>query len=1269
MAVKTPDTREEQDSAYNPGDIHAAEQFAGDSYTSAGIDQLEAFANDETNASTRTKEAEENPAQTENNINYTGNGQSSQPQKQRLTGRLTGRLKRNSALTAIVGALLTAMFGLSLLSPGLLLVQLKETLTDKFNDQLAAMDVRQTAIMKKKLGKTTTTGICGENVSIRCKYRTIGDRHDKRLEAAGFTIEGDKDIFGRTKPTSFTLNGGEPISADQMLGEATSDANLRSALRHGYNPRFAAFSDAIANKVNSSLGIKKARNINPSADEEAMREQLKESASGEAGTQGGRPRSETVDGETKYYDGDGNPVIKEEFDRINSAIDELDARNNLVDGVKKTALKSGLKSSVTSFAVGLGTVDTFCTAWTTIRVASQAAKIYGARQIIRYSHVFMNTADDIKRGTATPESVAYLGKILTSVNSKGKSATDSAGYHYATDGDIFKAGKFDASLDGKALTDSAVDNNILQNEVSRYVNGQIIPDNMVASLISKIGASDSKTADKTCEVVKSWKGQAIIFTAAIGGAVLAFFTGGASLGAGTVAQIAATATLSIALAIIVPKLMDMAKGELITGEENGNEAGNAITSGRAGYNAQVSQARALAVLDQDDAVEYNQATQRTVADYNETERLELSPFDPTSKNTFIGGIVSSLIPYATKLAQPGSTLTSTASLVTQSFGNIINPTTNAATVTKEEFEQCDDIDYKGLAADPFCNLRYGLSKEALAIDPEGVLNYMETNGYIEQDSTNGKPGGVNGSVYQEYITQCIERTTAIGDTLTEDEQGNGENCIQGKSGGNEERNTMFRLFYLDTSIQDGMDSDFSVGTASAVNSGAGGQFNVGSFNICYGVAAGGGYPSCARGVGFEERLQNTVKTIKDNDIQVVGLQEVRENQWNALQNTNALGGTYDIFPKPYGRGAYPGQNPVIWKTSEFELIKDGSKAIDGYSVTSGPNATAYTQVKLRYISTGQTFYLINVHEPVGTGSAIATARKKSAELLASKVKDLSGEGIPIFITGDFNSKYQACGAGVVQTALDCKRENMPYCILTNNTGLWDSWDAFNKKTGTCPSQDYNGGPGPVDHIYLSSGVEVSKYKYFGGGVRSNGSDHSTLMVGVTIPGGEESAGGSSGPVSSEGWTWPMKPEFSKAGPCWGGPRTHAGMDINTNEVNADVYAMHEGKVVKVIDGTTGSSPATGNHVMIETSGGFFYGYQHLQPGKMKVKEGDSVIAGQVIGVAGKTGSVEIESSKAHLHITIARTNTTGSYGNLSTTLDPMSVLKDVKPNVYNCYVG
>lgn len=88
----------------------------------------------------------------------------------------------------------------------------------------------------------------------------------------------------------------------------------------------------------------------------------------------------------------------------------------------------------------------------------------------------------------------------------------------------------------------------------------------------------------------------------------------------------------------------------------------------------------------------------------------------------------------------------------------------------------------------------------------------------------------------------------------------------------------------------------------------------------------------------------------------------------------------------------------------------------------------------------------------------------------------------------------------------------------------------------------------------------------------------------------------------------------------------------------EIHAVADGKIMNAVDGLPNQVPgklpegmtaeqADGNHVIQEIAPGRYGLYAHMQPGSVRVKTGDFVKAGQVLGLVGNSGN----TSAPHLH--------------------------------------
>jgi murein DD-endopeptidase MepM/ murein hydrolase activator NlpD len=121
---------------------------------------------------------------------------------------------------------------------------------------------------------------------------------------------------------------------------------------------------------------------------------------------------------------------------------------------------------------------------------------------------------------------------------------------------------------------------------------------------------------------------------------------------------------------------------------------------------------------------------------------------------------------------------------------------------------------------------------------------------------------------------------------------------------------------------------------------------------------------------------------------------------------------------------------------------------------------------------------------------------------------------------------------------------------------------------------------------------------------------------------------------------------------------------NYRAYGAEVLAVANGTVVSVKDGipenipgaTSRAVPITletvsGNHVILDLGQGHYAFYAHLQPGRIRVKLGDKVKRGQVLGLVGNSGN----STEPHLHFHASNRNSPLSSEGLPYVIDSFEV--------------
>lgn len=692
--------------------------------------------------------------------------------------KLMGNLKKRGPMTAIAGLLLGGGMGVGLLfSPGLLIVQLKEVMVSRFNQQAASMDARTTRILDAKT-KQATAGAC-TTIKIKCRYASMSERQIKKFEDAGIKVDkGEKNSFNRYKPKSMTFNG-ETIPASEFNNRLRNDLDFRKAVRQAYNPKFASFADSAWTKIKARFGVDKS---GPKAVDSVddMKKNLHEKATNGSSADVKNPVAIDEDSCAS------SPCTQTELDEIKEknarAQADLDAIKSSVD--TPNVGKIGIASAANAVKIA-GGVDNACQLYGAMNTISVLAKGIRGAQLAIYAMSFLSVADKIKAGNATPEEVSQLGTILTSeaTNPDGtlrKAATDSFGYKYAAYGDTSTMSEYTSLfLVGGGLTGKF-------SGLTKYVRDTL---------------GGKKGATSTCKFLAN----PLVQVGSLVAGVAFMFTG---IGVGKIFVQGLEAAAIMAVTMILPQIAaDIIAGNTVDNIQ-GEDSGDAITSGSGYLMSSWANVGGNAPMTKDQALAYNKLNQETMVAYLKDEASELSPLDPTNKYTFMGSIAYSLMPYySSGSLSMSSSLTKSLSFIGSAFSNIL-PKASALSSEQEKaaMEVCQDEDYAdmGFATDPFCNPMFGIPVEYLDADPMDVVDYLKNEGYFNfnADGTDY----LETDKYQKWKDNCVNRSLAnpFGfDDTNSSEGSDGQDCLI--KGSNAKATAYLYLNLIDQRIESGMD--------------------------------------------------------------------------------------------------------------------------------------------------------------------------------------------------------------------------------------------------------------------------------------------------------------------------------------------------------------------------------------------------------------------------------------------------------------------------------
>ena len=709
--------------------------------------------------------------------------------------------------------------------PGLMIVHVVETITSKYSLPLASvMESRSHKIIKAKL-KNSTTGMCTP-VKVRCKYATFSEREIKNLKKAGIEFEGKTKEFGigshkwvKPEGLKWTDKSGKTtiITPEEFSKKVKSMPEFAEALHTAYNHHFSSIRNNVFLKLKEKLHISdnKPENLDEKDKNKAAEGISEESRNGRKADKA-NARTNKDDPNYQGNDPDGCDGECQKKNGITSDLNQAaDGTDSEASRLARAAGQSGLETVTKTLKV-TGAVDDACSVYGMYKAVSLGVKMVRNVQLMRFAKLTLTVGSMIKAmnefgngnssDVLTPENVALVGTLWTQTmrhtekDDKGKdvitttkSGIESFGFRYA------------------AYGDSGID-----DAASLYTNGGSFGGSTfgkVNDAITKIvdGIGGRKAADTTCKVNNNIFVQGTVL---IGSIALMLIPGaGAAIKASTlVVQAGLQVALQVAQAILPGILADILSGYVLPktfDELAGEVTGNATVSG-AGALMSANSRQSMAPLTASQAQANKPFYDQYQRQYAREQRATHSPFDATSKYTFLGSIYSQFMPTFAKM-QTGrlSDIFSAFGKLAAAPSRIFSAKANAA--AGETYDTCKDTEYRdlNLATDPFCNVVYGTDNST---EPDELANSLSDSGEVDDE---GKPTGE----FAKWSKRCNESDTPIGSTGEDSTESDGSECLLG----NGKNSGKYATYKVDQLILDSMENGESESDSSSGGSSSGGS--------------------------------------------------------------------------------------------------------------------------------------------------------------------------------------------------------------------------------------------------------------------------------------------------------------------------------------------------------------------------------------------------------------------------------------------------------------
>ena len=603
-------TDSETDSRLNPAEQAKFDQISAGSDSGSELSDREKDAINDLESQFDNKDSDLNPNQNDSASAAVNDQESSVPGngfyqpsagKKKSPVTFKSLLKKRGPIAAIAGILglgggILGIF----LSPATMLQNIMENFTWKNDSASVAKESRMKKVMNRMIGASDDAGICN-NKKIKCKTGRLSNKALKRFKKSGLIpVDADgkeMDIKGRgypeKNPTHWKVEGindGKPIEASKLKDELLKKENRKIASKvYGrtglMKMRFRAWTGKHISKLYDKFNLKRNNAISKIDKKLGIKEKREK--------------------------------FKEKLPKFKAG----SASKNISDGVDK--LSGKLKKGGLAYAISAG-------ACTVVKIPNLIASGVAAIQLAPLLGIVMDvilspgsqakaSGLDSSGGGFSQETMETIGTMLTE-RGKMKGSDNAEG----------------SALDSPYLLAAMGVNNDKPGIAKNYIPGYSVATNPIVQ-----GFNEAKEATEgVCDYILS--PVAMYASMAVEAAVSAS-TGGISAIISWVGKAALSEVTKKVLEYAVGDqvktiLEELAKKFLVPNNAQYKDLGDSLGVGAAAFFASGSMGQMLPGLKMSQLAEFNGIQIANEEFQKEMDIASLSPFDTSSRYTFLGSI-------------------------------------------------------------------------------------------------------------------------------------------------------------------------------------------------------------------------------------------------------------------------------------------------------------------------------------------------------------------------------------------------------------------------------------------------------------------------------------------------------------------------------------------------------------------------------------------------------------------------------------------------------